>query len=45
MLVAGVVVDIYGDAAQGGYFGGELGEAGVVLSIGGGGSAATNKEE
>lgn len=34
MLVPGVVVDVDGDAAQGGDFGGELGEAGVVLSVG-----------
>ena len=32
MLVAGVVVDVYGDAAEGGDFGGELVEAGIVLS-------------
>lgn len=32
MLVAGVVVDVYCDAAEGGDFGGELVEAGVVLS-------------
>ena len=31
ILVAGVVVDVYGDAAEGGDFGGELVEAGVVL--------------
>ena len=36
MLVPGVVVDLDGDAAQGGDFGGELGEAGVVLSVWGG---------
>ena len=31
---AGVVVDVYCYAAEGGDFGGELGEAGVVLSVG-----------
>jgi len=35
ILAARVVVDVDGDAAQGGDFGGELGEAGVVLSGGG----------
>jgi len=34
MLIARVVVDVYRDAAEGGYFGGELGEARVVLSVG-----------
>lgn len=33
MLVARVVVDVYCDAAKSGYFGGELGEAGIVLSV------------
>lgn len=32
MLVAGIVVDVDGDAAQGGDFGGEGGEGVVVLS-------------
>lgn len=32
MLVAGIVVDVDRDAAEGGDFGGELGEAVVVLS-------------
>ena len=32
MLVAGIVVDVYCDAAEGGDFGGELIEAGIVLS-------------
>ncbi len=32
MLVAGIVIDIYCDAAEGGDFGGELIEAGIVLS-------------
>lgn len=32
MLVSSVVVDVDCDAAEGGDFGGELGEAGVVLS-------------
>lgn len=40
-MVAGVVVDVDCDAAQGGHFGGEVVEAGVVLSgdglVGGGG--------
>jgi len=31
-LVASIVVDVYCDAAEGGDFGGEFGEAGVVLS-------------
>jgi len=35
ILAARVVVDVDGDAAQGGDFGGELGEAGLVLSGGG----------
>jgi hypothetical protein len=34
-VVAGVVVDVDGDAAEGGDFAGELVEAGVVLSGGG----------
>lgn len=33
ILRAGIVVDIDGDAAEGGDFGGEVGEAGVVLSV------------
>ena len=37
MLVSSVVVDVDCDAAEGGDFGGELGEAGVVLSVGFGG--------
>jgi len=36
ILAARVVVDVDCDAAQCGDFGGELGEAGVVLSAGGG---------
>lgn len=36
MLVAGVVVDVDGYVAEGGYLGGELGEAAAVLSVGGG---------
>lgn len=36
MLVAGTIIDIYCDAAEGGDFGGELIEAGVVLSVVGG---------
>ena len=32
ILVAGVVVDVYRDAAEGGDFGGEFGEEVVVLS-------------
>ena len=34
VLVPRVVVDVDCDAAEGGYFGGEFGEAGIVLSIG-----------
>ncbi len=34
MLVAGIVVDVDGDGAEGGDFGGEGGEEGVVLSVG-----------
>lgn len=37
VLVSSVVVDVDGDAAKGGDFGGEFGEAGVVLSVGLGG--------
>ncbi len=40
VLVAGIVVDVDCDAAESGDFGGEFGEAGVVLSVwveGGGG--------
>ena len=37
MLVSSVVVDVDCDAAEGGNFGGEFGEAGVVLSVGLGG--------
>ena len=37
MLVSSVVVDIDSDAAEGGNFGGEFGEAGVILSVGLGG--------
>lgn len=33
MLVSCIVVDVDGDAAEGGDFGGEFGEAGVVLSV------------
>lgn len=33
MLVSSVVVDVDCDAAEGGDFGGEFGEAGVVLSV------------
>lgn len=33
MLVARIVVDVDGDAAQGGDFGAEGGEGGVVLSM------------
>ena len=33
MLVSRIVVDVDGDAAEGGDFGGEFGEAGVVLSV------------
>ena len=36
MLVTGIIVDVYCDAAEGGDFGGELIEAGVVLSTLGG---------
>lgn len=36
ILAARVVIDVDCDAAQCGDFGGELGEAGVVLSAGGG---------
>ena len=36
MLVAGVIIDVYCDAAEGGDFRGELIEAGVVLSVVGG---------
>ncbi len=32
MLVAGIIIDVYCDAAEGGDFGGELIEAGIVLS-------------
>ena len=32
MLVAGIIIDVYCDAAKGGDFGGELIEAGIVLS-------------
>ena len=31
-LIPRIIVDVDGDAAEGGYFRGELGEAGVVLS-------------
>lgn len=34
VLVARIVVDVDCDAAEGGDFGGEFGEAGVVLSVG-----------
>lgn len=34
MLVPCIVVDVDCDTAEGGDFGGELGEAGVVLSVG-----------
>ncbi len=33
VLIASIVVDVDGDAAEGGDFGGEFGEAGVVLSV------------
>lgn len=33
VLITGVVVDVDCDAAEGGDFGGEFGEAGVVLSV------------
>lgn len=33
MLVAGIIIYVYCDAAEGGDFGGELIEAGVVLSV------------
>lgn len=36
MLVAGIIIDVYSDAAEGGDFGGELIEAGIVLSVLGG---------
>ena len=36
MLVAGIVIDVYCDAAEGGDFGGQFIEAGVVLSVLGG---------
>ena len=31
-MIASIIVDVYCDAAEGGDFGGEFGEAGVVLS-------------
>lgn len=34
MLVSSVVIDVDCHAAEGGDFGGEFGEAGVVLSVG-----------
>lgn len=36
MLVAGIIIDVYCDAAEGGDFGGEFIETGVVLSVLGG---------
>ena len=36
MLITGVIIDVYCDAAEGGDFGGEFVEAGVVLSVLGG---------
>ena len=32
MLVAGIIIDVYCDAAESGDFGGQLVEAGIVLS-------------